>query len=58
MSVTHPKADIAGHHSSSGSSTNPVDHLAVLRDRHINAESALGIDHLIACGIVSGHSPP
>src|ERR1700687_4448790 len=32
-----------------------VDHLAVLTDRHVDARAALG---LIACGIVSGYSPP
>jgi hypothetical protein len=35
-----------------------VDHLAVLRDRHVDAGVALSIDQLMACGIVSGFSPP
>jgi hypothetical protein len=34
-----------------------VDHPAVLRDRHVNAEAASASINL-ACGIVSGYSPP
>src|SRR6267142_5150944 len=36
--------------------TLAVDHLAVLHDRNVNARAALGVDQLIACGIVSGYS--
>ncbi|HEY6765001.1 MAG TPA: hypothetical protein VI386_09525 [Candidatus Sulfotelmatobacter sp.] len=35
-----------------------LDQLAVLRDRHVNAAAAFGIDQLMSWGIVSGYSPP
>jgi len=35
-----------------------VDHLPVLRDRHVMQERPSASISLIACGIVSGYSPP
>src|ERR1700704_3532236 len=38
MSASPPKADITGH--------RPLDHLAVLRDRHIDGGPSLSVDEL------------
>jgi hypothetical protein len=35
-----------------------VDHLAVLHDRHVDVGAASALISLMACGIVSGYSPP
>jgi hypothetical protein len=52
MSVSSPKADITGHHSSSGSNINPwlSTTLAVLRHRHVDAGAALTIDQFDRLG--------